>query len=106
MINDMSFLLEEALDGLKKVKELQDLKADAERWNKLTRQQQLSSNGELVAYERQVRSYLTLSNQTVNLFFHLTSEIKEPFLRPEIVNKLSAMLDFNLAQLVGPKCKT
>ncbi|VDD74246.1 unnamed protein product [Mesocestoides corti] len=105
MINDMSFLLEEALDGLKKVKELQALETDNNRSNRLTRQQQMSSANELATYERQVRSYLTLANQTVNLLFNLTTEIKEPFLRPEIVRKLAAMLDFNLVQLCGPRCK-
>lgn len=59
MINDMSFLLEEALDGLKKVKELQELRADVKRWNKLTRQQQMTSAGEMSSNERQVFTQFT-----------------------------------------------
>lgn len=54
----------------------------------------------------QVRSYLTLANQTVSMLFHLTSEIRAPFLRPEIVDKLAAMLNFNLVQLCGPRCSS
>ncbi|VDK37765.1 unnamed protein product [Dibothriocephalus latus] len=54
MINDMSFLLEEALDGLKKVRELQDLRNDASRWSKLSRQQQLNNTAESATHERQV----------------------------------------------------
>jgi len=33
-----------------------------------------------------------------------TAETKEPFMMPEIVNKLAAMLDYNLDALVGPRC--
>lgn len=32
--------------------------------------------------ERQCRSYLTLATETVATFLYLTTEIKEPFLRP------------------------
>ncbi|TGZ63566.1 hypothetical protein CRM22_006886 [Opisthorchis felineus] len=106
VINDMSFLLEEALDGLKRVRELQDLRDDTVRWSELPRQQQITHMGELETHERQVRSYLTLANQTVNMLFYLTSEIQAPFLRPEIVDKLAAMLNFNLVQLCGPRCSS
>lgn len=36
----------------------------------------------------------------------LTEFIQTPFLRPEIIDRLAAMLTFNLVQLVGPKCTT
>lgn len=36
---------------------------------------------------------------------YLTVEIKEPFLRAELVDRLASMLNFNLQQLCGPKCK-
>lgn len=36
---------------------------------------------------------------------YLTAEIKEPFLRLELVDRLASMLNFNLQQLCGPKCK-
>ena len=35
---------------------------------------------------------------------YLTVSIQDPFLRPEIIDRLAAMLNFNLVQLVGPKC--
>lgn len=39
------------------------------------------------------------------MFHYLTVDIKEPFLRPELVDRLASMLNFNLQQLCGPKCK-
>lgn len=35
---------------------------------------------------------------------YLTAEVVEPFMVTEVVDRLAAMLDYNLAQLVGPKC--
>lgn len=35
---------------------------------------------------------------------YMTAEVIEPFLVNEIVDRLAAMLDYNLVQLVGPKC--
>lgn len=35
---------------------------------------------------------------------YMSSEVVEPFLVNEIVDRLAAMLDYNLVQLVGPKC--
>lgn len=60
---------------------------------------------QLTADERQCRSYLTLARETVDMFHYLTVDIKEPFLRPELVGRLASMLNFNLQQLCGKKCK-
>ncbi|KCV68306.1 hypothetical protein H696_05224 [Fonticula alba] len=49
-------------------------------------------------------SSVSLSFQTLLLFRNLSGTIREPFLRPEIVDRLVAMLNYNLSQLVGPKC--
>lgn len=35
---------------------------------------------------------------------YLSGEVVEPFMVNEVVDRLAAMLDYNLAQLVGPKC--
>jgi ubiquitin conjugation factor E4 B len=45
-----------------------------------------------------------MSNETVHMLQYLTKEIADPFMVEEIVNRLAAMLDYNLSQLVGPKC--
>ena len=51
--------------------------------------------------ERQCRSYLTLARETVDMFHYLTEGIKEPFLRPELADRLAAMLDAVLEQLTN-----
>lgn len=52
------------------------------------------------------RTYLTLGRYTVEMFHYLTMQIQEPFLRPELADRLAAMLNFNLQQLCGPKCES
>ena len=49
--------------------------------------------------ERQVSSYLTLATQTLSTFNYLTQNIKKPFLKPEVADRLTAMLNINLKQL-------
>ena len=60
---------------------------------------------QLAEDERQCRSYLTLTTETLSTFHYLTAEVKEPFLRPEMSSRVATMLNFNLQQLCGPKCR-
>ncbi|KAK9882976.1 hypothetical protein WA026_001192 [Henosepilachna vigintioctopunctata] len=105
LMNDMTFLLDESLESLKRVHEVQELMSDVEKWSKLGTEQQHSRMRQLGADERQCRSYLTLGRETVDMFHYLTIDIKEPFLKSELVDRLASMLNFNLQQLCGPKCK-
>ncbi|KAI4456816.1 ubiquitination factor e4 [Holotrichia oblita] len=105
LMNDTTFLLDESLESLKRIHEVQELIKDETNWYKLPTEQQQSRMRQLNADERQCRSYLTLARETVDMFHYLTVEIKEPFLRPELVDRLASMLNFNLQQLCGPKCK-
>lgn len=105
LMNDTTFLLDESLESLKRIHEVQELMADTAAWSKMTPEQKQARTRQLSADERQAKSYLTLAKETVAMFHYLTVEIREPFLRPELVDRLSAMLNFNLQQLCGPKCK-
>lgn len=105
LMNDTTFLLDESLESLKRIHEVQELMRDEANWSKMSSEQQQSRTRQLQGDERQCRSYLTLARETVDMFHYLTVDIKEPFLRPELVDRLSSMLNFNLQQLCGPKCK-
>lgn len=105
LMNDTTFLLDESLESLKRIHEVQEIMSDQIAWAALNREQQQSRTRQLATDERQARSYLTLAKETVAMFQYLTIEITEPFLRPELSGRLSAMLNFNLKQLCGSKCK-
>lgn len=104
LMNDTTFLLDESMENLKRIHETQALMMNEEEWNKLSQEDQQSRQRQLSQDERQCRSYLTLAKETVDMFHYLTIDIKEPFLRPELVDRLSSMLNYNLRQLCGPKC--
>ncbi|RWS16347.1 ubiquitin conjugation factor E4 B-like isoform X2, partial [Dinothrombium tinctorium] len=105
LINDTTFLLDESLESLKRIHQVQEAMDNKEEWNKQSQEQQQSRQRQLVNDERHCRSYLTLASETVDMFHYLTADIKEPFLKNEIIDRLAAMLNFNLQQLCGPKCK-
>ncbi|XP_017071788.2 ubiquitin conjugation factor E4 B [Drosophila eugracilis] len=104
LMNDTTFLLDECLENLKRIHLTQQLLSDKANLSKMNAEQQQSRLTQLATDERQCRSYLTLARETVDLFHYLTSDIKEPFMRAELVDRLSSMLNFNLKQLAGPKC--
>merc|ERR1719422_2442493 len=94
------------MDTLKKIHEVQEQQQGRLRWSQQTQEQQQGRLRTLAQDERQCRSYLTLARETVEMFHYLTQDIVEPFLRPELADRLAAMLNFNLLQLCGTKCKS
>ena len=90
---------------LQRIHETQDLQSNPAAWAGAGQEQQQNRLRQLQIDERQCRSYLTLARETVEMFHYLTEHIREPFLRPELADRLAAMLNFNLTQLCGPKCK-
>ncbi|XP_044137981.1 ubiquitin conjugation factor E4 B isoform X1 [Bufo gargarizans] len=105
LINDTTFLLDESLESLKRIHEMQEEMRNKEHWDQLPRDQQQSRQSQLTQDERVSRSYLALATETVDMFHILTKQVQKPFLRPELGPRLAAMLNFNLQQLCGPKCR-
>ncbi|KAJ3309150.1 hypothetical protein HDU76_003712 [Blyttiomyces sp. JEL0837] len=106
LMNDTTYLLDESLTKLAEIHKIQDEMADVETWNNTPQATRQEREGTLRQYERQASSYVALGNETVNMFQYLTAEeeVVTPFMAPYIVERLAAMLDFNLAALVGPRC--
>ncbi|XP_065842413.1 ubiquitin conjugation factor E4 B-like isoform X2 [Oscarella lobularis] len=104
LMNDTTFLLDESLDSLKAIHETQQALQDRVSWDQQPRELQQSRYSQLQMDERQCRSYLTLATSTVNMMHYLSKNQPAPFLRPELIDRLAAMLNFNMQQLCGPKC--
>ncbi|KAJ2998080.1 hypothetical protein HDV02_004905 [Globomyces sp. JEL0801] len=108
LMNDTTFLLDESLSKLKEIGTIQTelsipLASTATQQERQTRQER---EGALQSAERQAMSYMSLANETVHMLSYLTGnpEIVGPFMANEIVDRLAAMLDFNLVALAGPRC--
>ncbi|VDP13788.1 unnamed protein product [Soboliphyme baturini] len=105
LINDATFLLDESLEGLKRIRETEEIINNPARWRKLTTEEQRDLRSHLQQDERVVRASFQLASVTVDMFSYMTDVIKEPFLCPQLGNRLAAMLNYNMAQLCGSEFK-
>ncbi|KAI9183809.1 Ubiquitin conjugation factor E4 [Blastocladiella emersonii ATCC 22665] len=103
MMNDLRYLLDEGLSKLAEIHALQ-VEMDSPAWATLDDAARKEKQDTLAQTERHATSYMSLADKTLEAFGYVSKEIPEPFLTPEIVDRLAAMLDFNLSALVGPKC--
>jgi ubiquitin conjugation factor E4 B len=107
LMNDTTYLLDESLSKLKEIQTIQnELElplVNASQEDQEARNQKIES---LAQYEKQALSTMSLGRETVNMFEYLTScsEMIDPFMAPEVVDRLAAMLNFNLVALCGPRC--
>jgi ubiquitin conjugation factor E4 B len=102
LMSDVTYLLNESQAKLNEIHAVQVQMKSAE-WQTMTPQQRQEREGYLRGCERQAGSYVALGNETVHMLNYMTGELIEPFMTPEIVDRLAAMLDLNLETLVGPK---
>lgn len=102
-MNDVTYLMNESFSELTQIHEIQMEMKDQETWITKTQEYRRERESTLRSLERQASSYTTLSRSTVELLKVFTAETKAPFMVPEIVDRLAAMLDYNLVALVGPK---
>ncbi|TFK61391.1 hypothetical protein BDN72DRAFT_828292 [Pluteus cervinus] len=105
MINDVTYLMDESLSELTQIHNIQVEMEDVATWNSKPLEYRREKEGTLRSLERHASGYTTLGKSTVELLKIFTAETKGPFMMPEIVNRLAAMLDYNLHALVGPKCQ-
>jgi ubiquitin conjugation factor E4 B len=100
LLNDTTFLLDEARSCLISIKKTQH-KIDHPEDRGDSTEEELRQT--LRQSEDQARALIQLVEETLNMFDYLTTEIVQPFLRPELIGRLAGMLGFNLQSLVAPK---
>ncbi|KAI0769012.1 ubiquitin conjugation factor E4 [Trametes elegans] len=105
MINDVTYLLDESLTDLAKIHELQTEMRDKATFDAQPAQYRRERESQLRQLERYTSIYVSLGSSTVDLLKIFTGETKSPFMVPEIVDRLAAMLDYNLDALAGPRCQ-
>ncbi|GAA5952757.1 hypothetical protein JCM3765_002266 [Sporobolomyces pararoseus] len=105
LMNDTTYLINDALDHLAKITERQKLMENESLWSSLPPTERQEKEKELRTWESSVKSDLDLGVQSLRLLRDFSKETTSPFLTPEIVDRLAAMLDYNLSSLAGPKCQ-
>ena len=114
--------MDEALLRLEEIHELEIERADTATWNAQPPVRILSAenlcrvmfiivqdllrerNQHFESIQSHARSYLLLANAVVDTMHYLTKEIVEPFMAPELVDRIALMLDSYLSALAGPRC--
>ncbi|GAA6060451.1 hypothetical protein JCM10212_000044 [Sporobolomyces blumeae] len=105
LMNDTTYLLDDALIHLGKIADMQRQMDDEATWSALPPTERQDKEKQLRQWESAVRSDLDLGVESLRLLKLFSNETTRPFLTPEIVDRLAAMLDSNLALLAGPRCQ-
>ncbi|KAF8315752.1 ubiquitin elongating factor core-domain-containing protein [Cantharellus anzutake] len=105
LMNDVTYLLDESLSKLAQIHTIQLEMRDQESWGAKDPNERREREEHLHSIEGQATSYTTLGKSTIGLLKEFTAEAKTPWMSPEIVDRLAAMLDYNLAKLAGPECQ-
>ena len=101
LLNDVTFVLDESLSAFRKIHEitteLDKHGGDMEEARKTEKEEALAQARSMA------KSYMSLTNETVEMLKLFTKALSESFTKSEIVQRLADMLDYNLDAMVGPK---
>ncbi|KAG4304130.1 hypothetical protein PORY_002494 [Pneumocystis oryctolagi] len=103
LLNDATYLLDEALSKLLEIHNLQ-IELDNVPENIPLNDERQDKRHYLVQLEKYATTYMSLAVETIELLKRFTASIPDAFCCPEVVDRLAAMLDYNINALVGPKC--
>ena len=101
LLDDSNYLMDEVMG---KVGEASDLEAqinDQARWRGMTRQQQQEVTERLSEVLNSAHAYSRFAGEVIHLLHSLSEVNIEPFVRPEVIDRMAVMLNYFLAKLVG-----
>lgn len=101
LINDAIFLLDESLTNLQQIRTLQHAQ-DSGEWNSLPAAERNQNLRNLEHQGQLAKFYNIMGKDTINILKLLTSEINSTFCDPAMVDRVAAMLNYFLLNLVGP----
>lgn len=101
LLNDVTYVLDESFGAFSTIHNMQEeLRREGHTMDPATRQQK---EEHLASVQRNAKSYMQLTNETVAMLKLFTEALADSFTMPEIVQRLADMLDYNLDAMVGPK---
>lgn len=102
LINDAIYLLDESLSNLKQIRQLQNAQDNGE-WQNLPAHEREQNLANMQHIGNLARFDNILGRDTINFLKLLTSEVPEMFCHASMVDRIAAMLNYFLLNLVGPK---
>lgn len=101
LLNDATYVLDEALTKFPKIHDLQGELRDPR--GGLTAEERQAKEEELATAEGQAASYMQLTNETIAMMKLFTKTLSGSFTMPEIVDRVAAMVNYTLDTITGPK---
>ncbi|KAM3074745.1 Ubiquitin conjugation factor E4, variant 2 [Clarireedia jacksonii] len=106
LLNDATYVLDEALTKFPKIHDLQtELRRPPEEGEPLTAEQREAKEEELRAAEYSAQSYMQLTNETLAMMKLFSATLSASFTMPEIVDRVAAMLNYTLDIISGKKSR-
>ncbi|THV54859.1 hypothetical protein BGAL_0018g00150 [Botrytis galanthina] len=103
LLNDATFVLDEALTKFPKIHDLQvELRREAEQPS-MSAEEREQKETALREAEGQAQSYMQLTNETLAMMKLFSSTLSASFTMKEIVNRVAAMLNYTLDTITGSK---
>ena len=101
LLNDVTFVLDESFTAFNQIHDLQvELRNNSSSFDQTQRQEKEEA---LSAAQGKAKSYMSLTNETVNMLKLFTEALSNSFTMPEVVQRLADMLDYNLEAMTGAK---
>lgn len=105
LMNDLTYLLDESLSKLAEIRDIELAKENPETWNAQAPEIRQTREQSFASAEKMVKTFLIFGKETLNLFLYFTEAAPYPFLRPELIDRLAGMLDYNLIKMAGPEAQ-
>jgi ubiquitin conjugation factor E4 B len=102
LLNDATYVLDEALTKFPKINDLERQVQDFDQ-EQGSQEDKAKLEEELQTAQHQATSYMQLANESLEMMKLFTKALVSAFTMPEIVNRLASMMNYNLETLVGPK---
>ncbi|ESZ97080.1 hypothetical protein SBOR_2510 [Sclerotinia borealis F-4128] len=103
LLNDATYVLDEALTKFPKIHDLQvELRKEAEEPTMSVEDREKKETA-LREAEGQAQSYMQLTNETLAMMKLFSSTLSASFTMPEIVDRVAAMLNYTLDTITGNK---
>uniref|UniRef100_A0A803LSE6 RING-type E3 ubiquitin transferase n=1 Tax=Chenopodium quinoa TaxID=63459 RepID=A0A803LSE6_CHEQI len=106
LINDSIYLLDESLNKILELKALEAEMSNTAEWERRPAQERQERTRLFHSQENIIRIDMKLANEDVSLLAFTSEQITSPLLLPEMVERVSSMLNYFLLQLVGPQRKS
>jgi ubiquitin conjugation factor E4 B len=103
LLNDSHYLLDEILTKLPEIREIELEKENFEEYSKLDETIRQDKEEKLQSHSKLVTTFNLLANETIELFHFLSSSVLDPFLDPQMIERIAQMLNYFLYNLAGPR---